>query len=463
MNRQSFDGIAEAEQVRDPDMRNRYFRHRALRAADYRLEQVYNTERRRLLTRTISGWGVAQGFALKLDGEGGLTCGSGLALDRHGRELVRREACKLGAQEVVLLDSLGMPAPAPEGGRERAPYLLQVHYGEHRQGPIKTGEACSCGKTEWTFVRETVVFSLRPDPDGWGNTAQAGCRQCQCTGYEEQQPGGENRCAHSCLCQWTDGELELGPDVAEMHREVCYRLGDPVPLAFVTANFDECGDPRFYHMDPCTPRRMIKTNDALFDLIRGCDLTRITAVSCADWHDGIVSWADFSGQFPPDTNIGTSDPERRGATTFTVTFSKPVLKSTLGAGCIAFRAYGEEEDDGWLVAKHVPHAALTSASHDDGEMTSSAYIEVGSDWCDDVIWGKKSFFNKPTRIEIEIRGDLILDCHGQAVDASCAGPGKLPSGNGTPGGVYLSTFRVQGRLEANNGVHTQHNQGRTQS
>jgi len=461
--RQSPDGVAEAEQVRDPDMRNRYFRHRNLRATDYRLEQVYNTERRRLLSRMISGWGVAQGFALELDGEAGLSCGSGLALDRHGRELVRRAAGKLSAQDVVRLNQDGMPAPATENdGRDRAHYLLQAHYGEHHEGPIKTADVCSCGKTEWTFVRETVIFSLRPVPDGWRETAQAGCRQCRCTAHEEPQPGGENRRAHSCLCQWTDGDIGLDREAAEMYRDICYQLTDPVPLGFVTVSFDHCNAPQFHDMDPCSPRRMIKSNDALFDLIRGCDLTRITSVSCAHWHDRIVSWADFSAQFPPDTDLGTSDPERRGPTSFTVTFSNPVLKSTLGAGCITFRAFGEEEDDGWLVAKYVPHAALISATSDENEMTSSAYIEVGSDWCDDVIWGRKSFFNQPTRIEIEIRGDLIIDCHGQAVDASCAGPGIVPSGNGTPGGVYLSTFRVQGRMAAN-GANTQHNQGRTQS
>ena len=36
----------------------------------------------------------------------------------------------------------------------------------------------------------------------------------------------------------------------------------------------------------CGPRRLVKRNDLLFDLIRGCDLTRISAIGWRDWHRG---------------------------------------------------------------------------------------------------------------------------------------------------------------------------------
>jgi hypothetical protein len=47
------------------------------------------------------------------------------------------------------------------------------------------------------------------------------------------------------------------------------------------------------------------------------------------------------------------------------------------------------------------------------------------------------------RIEIEVYGDFILDCHGQAVDANPVGLRAAPTGNGTPGGTYRSNFRVE--------------------
>jgi hypothetical protein len=48
-------------------------------------------------------------------------------------------------------------------------------------------------------------------------------------------------------------------------------------------------------------------------------------------------------------------------------------------------------------------------------------------------------------VEIEVRGDLIIDCNGQTVDANPAGPVGTPSGNGAPGGTFLSSFIVAQR------------------
>ena len=54
-------------------------------------------------------------------------------------------------------------------------------------------------------------------------------------------------------------------------------------------------------------------------------------------------------------------------------------------------------------------------------------------------------------ITIEVRGDYILDCNGQAVDANAHGfalhghdcEKVKPSGNGAPGGTLVSVFRVE--------------------
>jgi len=46
-------------------------------------------------------------------------------------------------------------------------------------------------------------------------------------------------------------------------------------------------------------------------------------------------------------------------------------------------------------------------------------------------------------VEVEIRGDLIVDCNQQSVDASARGAAGIPSGNGSPGGSFTSSFRVE--------------------
>ena len=50
-------------------------------------------------------------------------------------------------------------------------------------------------------------------------------------------------------------------------------------------------------------------------------------------------------------------------------------------------------------------------------------------------------------IYITLLADFVLDCHGQAVDGDHIG-GRLPSGNGTPGGTFRSWFRIQSTEES---------------
>ena len=71
---------------------------------------------------------------------------------------------------------------------------------------------------------------------------------------------------------------------------------------------------------------------------------------------------------------------------------------------------------------------------------------MDADWFDDAICSRKSVFHHHgALVEIEIRGDYILDCNGQAIDANAIGRQSAPTGNGVPGDSYLSTFRVAAR------------------
>jgi len=427
------------------DQRNRYFRHRHLIADDYGLEQAYGIERRRLLSRVIVGWGVARGFALTVEANGDLTCGSGLALDRHGRELVRRSAARVADGEVVRLGENGQPASLKdEEIGQRRPYLLQAHYAERLQGAVRAGSVCDCGKKEWNFVEETVLFSLRPVPPDWNKTAQQQCKAYDRVDENRQAPDTTNRRPHAGLCAWSRAPLPADLDAAESHGHVCYQLADPVPLAVVWATYDKCGTPSFSELDACTPRRVVKTNDMLFDLIRGCDLTTITGVSWVDWHNRSVEWEDFLPNFPKETATTGLCDRLEGDTDFVITFSRPVQVETLHASCVSFRVLAGEGSGGWMDVKQIPVAGLAPGDVENG-CSDSARIQVRSDWCDDEIWGRHSVFDQPTHVEIEIRGDLILDCNGQAVDATPAGPDRLPSGNGTPGGTYFSSFKLQKR------------------
>lgn len=79
-------------------------------------------------------------------------------------------------------------------------------------------------------------------------------------------------------------------------------------------------------------------------------------------------------------------------------------------------------------------------------MTRATLIVDGR-WLYDAIKGSKTIFDEdPVTIEIEIRGDLIVDCNGQTVDANAHGLSTAPTGNGTPGGTFFSSFQVQPRF-----------------
>jgi hypothetical protein len=56
------------------------------------------------------------------------------------------------------------------------------------------------------------------------------------------------------------------------------------------------------------------------------------------------------------------------------------------------------------------------------------------------LFGRRGSISGRT-IHVTLEGDFILDCHRNAVDVNYLG-GELPTGNGTPGGVFKSWFRV---------------------
>jgi hypothetical protein len=271
-------------------------------------------------------------------------------------------------------------------------------------------------------------------------------RTCRCGGTSAC---GAGRGPHACLCQWiTDATVpdegtalcewnghwidpEAGVDLA------CVRVGDPP---------DKCTPLALSIEDDCAPRRVVKNNDLLYDLLQGCDLTRIDWISWHEWHRSLdqVSWDDFARMFRED-----------GTTGFVVRFSGPVIADTVRRDAVVMCAVTTEQATGWRVSRRVPIVDL-DLTPDLSELkgyagglpagtTNQMRFVVRSEWIrDEIERGRESWLSERNfRIEIEIHGDLILDCHEQAVDANAVGLRPTPTGNGTPGGTYLSNFRVE--------------------
>lgn len=472
--------------------RNNYFLGKRLTPDTFRAEQKYLVERRHLLNRAIHGWGVVYGFPVAMQAPdvcctgaelGYLEIGEGLALDRIGRELVQTEYIKLKLESVTLLDGKNVPIRADSCNGEswttklnpdaKDCWLLKVHYAEQSTGPVMLKDSCNYERKEWDQVCETVRYTLKRVDCGECCVDQ-GCElQCHCSvGPCCEDPNSEaklrslldqippqnahvaNRGGCRCLCDHLSN-LRLGSECFSLCAvDECARadLHNGIALACVKLDQDECGNWKFASVfDACGPRRLVKRNDLLFDLINGCDVTRITEIGWKEWHrhETPISFDEFSKAL----GVEGEDESEYVTNDFWVKFSRPVRKDTLRPDCFVMTIMGTEDEGGWWQPLRVPIVGVDTSSFpvnidNHGENVLGARIVVSGRWLEDAVRGSASIFlDGPTRIELEVRGDFIIDCNGQAVDGNAHGVSAFPSGNNAPGDSFISTFTVERRPE----------------
>ncbi|HZR83909.1 MAG TPA: hypothetical protein VFD92_22630 [Candidatus Binatia bacterium] len=463
-------------------LRNNYFVGKRLTPDAFLVEQAYLNERRRLLNRAIHGYGVVYGFAVE-PASGGIRIGSGLALDAVGREVYWGEQADVELGDVIALDDKRAVIPAgdtPPFARTGC-WLLSVHYAEQRVGPVSVQDPCSCERTQWDRICETARFSLRyvdcakccqePECELCCDCGAGPCsderrnpdrrrreardersREVDADGCEEKSDNPVLRGGYQCLCDHL-AHLAVGveckdlTEIAEPCGRVLVDLHNGVPIACVRVTRDDCGPWRFDEwIEACGPRRLVKRNDVLFDLIRGCDLTRIVDTGWKGFHrrETPVAWHDFEQSWGTYSGAGNDQ-----LTNYWLEFSRPVRKSTVRADCFAITVVEGEEEGGWGNVLRVPITGVQTEDSPNGppDHVTRAAIVVDADWVKDAILSSKNRFNyQEALVEIEVRGDYIIDCNGQTVDADPVGLLPVPTGNGAPGGRYLSSFRVAPRI-----------------
>jgi hypothetical protein len=255
-----------------------------------------------------------------------------------------------------------------------------------------------------------------------------------------------------CLCEHLTGlsDVDCGglcpidDPCAHVRADLCHG----VPLACVKLREGDCDTWVFDgEIEACGPRRLVKCNDALFDLIRGCDLTRISAIGWACWHrsKNLIDWKDFPGSFGTETTPGGG---RNITRDYWVEFSRPVCADTVRVDCFSMMVIVDEDEAGWGLRRHVPIVDVdkSAAPGTPQGFVTRATLVVDAGWVDDALMSRKTIFNHDVAtVEIEVRGDFIVDCNGQTIDANAIGLSPAPTGNGTPGGTFYSTFQVQAR------------------
>ncbi len=375
-----------------------------------------------------------------------LTVGKGFALDEDGREVIVPQPQVLGQANTFLRrhGDVGRPIPL-----ERAPpgrYLLSVHYAERSTGFIAGADDCGCGSPEAAYICETAVFSIQP-LDGECPCGERDCLRSDCCPPDDSC-SGSGRGPHSRLCEWVAEAPEDETACLASWNGFSVALNDGVALACITLESpgDRCTPLTVRSVDDaCGPRRIVKNNGLLYDLIRGCDLTQIEWTSWEAWHrsDTAIPWEDFEARFAgADVESGITD--------FAVRFSAPVkVESLRRPEVVAMTAYPQDEGTGWRVPISVPIVWLntTPSRPMAKEFTDQLQVEVDTDWFREE-FNKARYSRLVERdflFQIELHGDLVEDCSGQLIDGNAHGLRAAPSGNGTPGGTYLSCFYVRGK------------------
>ena len=490
--------------------RNNYYLGKKLTPDSYAIEQTYSIERRRLINRAVHGRGVVYGFALKKDagkleiGEGFALDARGRELIQpRSTSLALKNFVILDEnKELKREGNLDDRIEETDAGVGNC-WLLTAHHAEKTIGHIPIKDPCHCDRMEGDRTCETVIYALQATDcsnccEKWECGLKCSCPPdadcCQihkkglaeidrkirdiANSYErvigqpdpaqakravedERQLGGlmternkleselHARGGCTCLCEHLTG-LPIGgecPRMAEVGDCTEVDLANGVALACVRLGRDKCGDWSIVDIvDACGPRHLVKRNDLLFDLINGCDVTRISDTGWARWHRRSFPPIPFDEFSKALGWKGDSEELENETRDFWVAFSRPVVADTLKPDAFAMAAMSDHGDDFWRTYRRVPIMAVETNRDADGFATK-AILVVGMDWLRDAVRDKDHLFAQgQARIEIEVRGDLIVDCLGQQVDGNSRGLAAYPSGNGSPGGSYFSSFTVDRRV-----------------
>lgn len=427
-----------------PNVRNRYFRGKLMTIADYQAEQLYMIQRRRVVNRMLLGWGVVTGFHVDRHGNE-LTISPGVALDPCGREIIACEPVTIRDQDDILWLYQGKCGLEAKGPFEAGCYLLSAHYAERQVDGVRVSTSCDESECETNHICETVVYSLRQlHPE------HHPIRVLECSDLEPK-PGDEpgavdctrphvdrvysSSCGNLCLDDPRDwGDRRFKPcEVCKLsnHDDIRFDGGAGVGLAIVCFKLDDC-------------------NKLIFDedvqqIVRGCELTRIKDVGWRNWHENpdIVVELDTFREMFVDPGEDESSPVD---TRFWICFTAPVQIASLRRNVMSITMVQFDKNEEVLTVERVPIVGIwcQAPRPDDPAYTTRGFRPfIPNEYYQGELDKKaKSSLDNETLVEIRVEGDLIIDWAGRPIDANSIAQ-HLPSGNGTPGGEFFSSWRVQ--------------------
>lgn len=370
--------------------RNRYFTGKYLTARDFADEQAYFLSRHRLHNRLLHGWGIVCG--LKVVRHPNPDCRKrwvvvhpGIALDCCGRELIVK--CETAFE-------LPLPRPEQEQGADQSggevmneQFLLVLRYEEENteEVPVLYNEGqCDPKRKEANRIREKAVLDVVRFKDVEGS----------CWLNPKGDPDAQ--CRDDC------GDELPGPGKSCM-TPAC-PCGEVVPLALIKPGDSPYDD---FRMD-VRGRRYLPTPPEF-----------LTHIVHTNWrHGGEVSVEDLNSRMYRrlevrfDRKLLPPSGDRTGITPFTFVVQYGGVQHDL--------EFLPSEEDPTMEDDCV---AVFTIDHD--------YFDRRRSIAGNVIY-------------VTLKCDFILDCHNNPVDGDFL-RGRFPTGNGVPGGVFESWFRVVDR------------------
>lgn len=427
--------------------RNNYFDGKNRSVGSLRVEQNYQIYKQRLVNRSLHGFGVVSGFDFRVLENSQLDClslkiKSGMALDPVGRELLFQGGM-VYCKDVIWLKDYGVKNPictenSNSDDREEndsKTYLLQLHYAEKLEGPVSI-DSHDWHHYEWDRTRETVRFSVCQVPDSAIDSVTK-----ECEGGLANEVNKTNQDIESYICNLlTSGSIELTTDrlveIGNQCETVRVDLENGVPLGFIKQDGSQENSTEVCQWDvfPCPPRNFIKNNELLYALIKSQSppTTHISQIGWEKWHrKKSIPIQEFLEELMKTDS----------SSVFNISFSGGLKKDTVLEDCFAIRIITSEPFGG-----QVYRVPITSLKFDDQEATtdlvSIVRLVFDGSWVENTVHQKLTDFKKDLIVEIEVRGDFMIDCNGFALDANARGD-QSKSGNGVPGGTFLSTFVVK--------------------
>lgn len=456
--------------------RNAYYYGKSMTVRDMVAEQNYFIEKRRLINRSVIGWGVVCGLDVSVH-KGRLHVSDGFGIDARGRELL---VCDFeGADPLSLIEDCHT-GRMTDCGEE---WVLCLEYEECKTEKVRTPPSGCCSDSDWEYnrIRESVRLTLR-NPDELDLPPQHG-DACPLNGIEvrrdvtrwpfdrdDDQVKGklqQQTVAVQALPQDTPveeidaararemqiaGKAEVADDFArprecdpdkpcatqKVDDYLCDELRkgcddsspcECVPLGAVIIQRDDNQRCPSVEVKPCKYRRLIYSNHLLSDLIH-CyhgDLPRI------------VDYNWFRAEFPAAPGIGVEQFERLVRAGPIVVFNESMDMSTIHKHSFLFSIIVQDDNTGYMVKRFVPAAAIERVDPDEVGGCFGVRFVPDPRWITDTFEGRSVLKAHGGSAEFVIRGSLIRSKTGKKLDGDA---------NGTQAGDFVSCIEIQARRDA---------------